>query len=76
MNRKHICKAPYQPQAGNGDLKVVLLVFVCSFIFLSEIQYLDFLAQLKLQNTNKILSSLGINSVSMQNWDRLHQSRK
>lgn len=76
MNRKHICKAPYQPQAGNSDLKVVLLVFVCSFIFLSEIQYLDFLAQLKLQNTNKILSSLGINSVSMQNWDRLHQSRK
>lgn len=37
MNKKHICKAPYQPQAGNGDLKVALLVFVCSIIFLCEI---------------------------------------
>lgn len=38
---EHICKAPYQPQAGNGDLKVTLLVFVCSFIFLSVISRLS-----------------------------------
>lgn len=41
MNSKHICKAPYQPQEGNGDLKVVLLVFACSFMFLSEISTLS-----------------------------------
>lgn len=58
MNTKHICKAPYQPQAGNGDLKMALLVFVCSFIFLSEISRLSGSAKMAKHKENAIHESL------------------
>lgn len=58
MNTQHICKAPYQAQAGNGDLKVALLVFVCTFTFLSEISRLSGSDKFTKHKENTIHASL------------------